>query len=184
MEQWKDIPGFKHYQVSNEGRVRSLPHKIIKSNGVPKSIRGGILKPRPNNSGYLLVPLFRYKDGGTGRYRQQKLVHRLVAEAFIPNPDGKPTVNHRDEKGDKTDNRVENLEWATHKEQEEHAKRTGLRKKKPPTSGLAILTEEQVLEIRKAYESKKESMTKLGKKYGVSRKCISKVVNRLSWKNI
>ena len=184
MEEWKDIEGFEYYQVSDKGRVRSLPHKIMKSNRVPKSIPGGILKPRPNNAGYLLVPLFRYKEEGKGRHRKQNLVHRLVAEAFIPNPEGKPTVNHKGKNGDKTDNRVENLEWATSREQNEHAIAVGLRKRKPTSTGLAILTEEQVIQIRESFKKKEETMTQLAKKYGVSRKCISKVINRETWKHI
>lgn len=104
MEQFRDIEGYEGlYQVSNEGRVRSLWFD-----------KEHIL--RPSDSGrYLQVILC--KDG------KQKMhqVHRLVAQAFIPNPDNLPQVNHKDEC--KTNNNVENLEWSTAKDNCNHATR-------------------------------------------------------------
>lgn len=102
MEEWKDIEGYEGlYQVSTLGRVRSLPRK----NARGQQLKGRYLKPGPTTDGYLSVRPF--KDG-KGR---SILVHRLVAQAFIPNPYNKPVVNHKNEV--KTDNRIENLEWAT-----------------------------------------------------------------------
>ena len=98
-EEWRDIEGYEGlYQVSNLGRVRSL------------NCRGhkgciGILTPRLDGKGYEMVAL--YKEG---KARNTK-VHRLVAQAFIPNPNNYPQVNHKDE--DKTNNNVDNLEWCT-----------------------------------------------------------------------
>lgn len=89
-EIWKDIPGFEEYQVSSLGRVRSLKGTIR-------------VLSQSKSSRYCQVTLFRE---GERHYRK---IHRLVAEAFIPNPDNLPCVNHKNE--DKTDNRVENLEW-------------------------------------------------------------------------
>ena len=103
MEEYKEIKGFEDYQVSNYGNIKSLITNII-------------LRPRNNNKGYYLVCL--YKDGK----KYYKLVHRLVAEAFIPNPDNLPCVNHKDE--NTQNNHVDNLEWCTQKYNINYGSRT------------------------------------------------------------
>lgn len=96
MENWKDIKGYEGlYQVSDQGNV--------------KGPKGYILKPQARRHGYLAVYL--YKDGCP---RGHESIHRLVAEAFLPKPEGATEVNHIDE--DKQNNRVSNLEWVTHSE--------------------------------------------------------------------
>ena len=106
-EIWKDIKGFEGlYQVSNLGRVRSLTRNRRGRNNAPNPIQGRILKLE-TLSGYERAHLFKNNKG------KYFLVHRLVANAFIPNPDNLPQVNHKDE--DKTNNRVDNLEWCTPK---------------------------------------------------------------------
>ena len=108
-EIWKDIEGYEGiYQVSNLGRVRSLDREVPNYNAAgyvgTKILRGKILKPcKMANSGYMEVHL---KSNGQGKHGR---IHRLVAEAFIPNPDNLPEINHKDE--DKTNNRADNLEW-------------------------------------------------------------------------
>ena len=98
MEEWKYIEGYEGlYQVSNYGRVRSLFYR--KKNQVQ------LLKLRKVTKGYLQVALWK------NRKRKDFMVHKLVAEAFIPNPNNYPQINHKDE--DKTNNCVENLEWCT-----------------------------------------------------------------------
>lgn len=113
LEVWKDIKGFDGiYQVSNLGRVRSVARTIIYANGSEHYTKGYILKPRISNCGYCRVKLSK---GQNGFY---KSVHRLVAEAFIPNSENKQQVNHKN--GVKTDNRVENLEFCTCSENNLH----------------------------------------------------------------
>ena len=115
MEIWKDIVGYEGlYQVSDLGNVRSLNYHREKRIKILSQIK------RPND--YLSVVI--YVNGKCKKYS----VHRLVAETFIPNPENKPQVNHIN--GDKTDNRVENLEWCTQSENQKHAIRWGLQKTK------------------------------------------------------
>lgn len=107
---WRDIEGFEGlYQVSNTGQIRSLRFGKTK-----------ILKVMADNRGYKSLSL--YKNGKGKTYR----VHRLVAQAFIPNPNNLPEVNHKDE--NKANNHVSNLEWISHKDNVNYGtrnKRTG-----------------------------------------------------------
>ena len=123
--EWRAIKGFEGlYEVSDDGKVRSLDRLVIKSNGFRYSVAGRVLIPRQNPGGYLGVCLYR-----DGVCEEQPSIHRLVAEAFLPACEGKTEVNHID--GDKTNNNVENLEWCTDSENKLHAYRKGLRKRKP-----------------------------------------------------
>lgn len=110
-EIWKDIEGYEGlYQVSNLGRVKSLD-RLVKTNinNVEERLfRGKELSYDIGKNGYVYVCLFLNGKG------KRKSIHRIVAEAFIPNPDNKPQVNHINTI--RADNRVENLEWCTHTE--------------------------------------------------------------------
>lgn len=107
MEQWKTIEGFENYEVSNQGRIkRKASFKF------GKLYKEKIMKYRYHN-GYQIINLFKNKESKTFA------IHTLVAKAFLKNPDKKRTVNHKN--GIKSDNFVENLEWATHKENNKHA---------------------------------------------------------------
>lgn len=113
-EIWKPVVGYEGlYEVSNTGKVRSLDREIIQTrNGISFVYhkKGKTLSPNKVGNGYLSVRL-RCDCCGGQRKDEKRLIHRLVAEAFIPNPDGLETVNHKDE--NKTNNTVENLEWMT-----------------------------------------------------------------------
>ena len=104
IEEWRPVVGYEGlYEVSNTGQVRSLDRYVKYSNGRIHLYKGKVLSPGIKPDGYLLINLCCNGKHNTIR------VHRLVTEAFLPNPDNLPEVNHKDE--DKTNNRVENLEW-------------------------------------------------------------------------
>lgn len=106
MEEWRDIIGYEGlYQVSSQGRVRSVDRYINYKNTGVSLRKGRILKPKTDKDGYLIVNL-----SSNGKIKTHK-VHRLVAQAFIPNPHNYPCVNHKDE--NPKNNCVDNLEWCT-----------------------------------------------------------------------
>lgn len=114
VEVWKDIKGYEGlYQISDVGRVKSLDQYIKCKKNNKRLIKGKILKTYINENGYEWVRL--YNNTKRKIYR----VHRLVAEAFIDNPENKPCVNHKD--GNKENNKLDNLEWCTHSENMKHA---------------------------------------------------------------
>ena len=120
MEEWRDVPGYEGlYQVSSLGRVRA-PEK--------RDLRGHIRKEKPisQSTNWQGRPRVSLRRDGTKRVH---FVHRLVALAFVPNPDEKGEVNHIN--GDKADNRAENLEWCTRSENMLHAEKTGLHSMAP-----------------------------------------------------
>ena len=121
-ELWKPISGYEGiYEVSSLGRVRSLDRVVVDYRGIEKSVGGKILKPGVTNKGYYIVSLNSVDK------RHTLTVHRLVANAFVPNLDNKPQVNHIN--GIKTDNRICNLEWLTNEENMKHAINNGLANK-------------------------------------------------------
>lgn len=127
-EVWKDIKSYEgYYQVSNLGRVRSVNRIVIRGDGQREKRKGQLMKLRYSNSKKALeknsnkrVSVILNKNGK----KTCHLVHRLVAEAFIPNPENKETVNHID--GNTQNNSINNLEWATRSENVQHAYDNGL----------------------------------------------------------
>ena len=185
-EVWKPLPPFTkthngvtikydvsgRYMISNHGNLRSIDRK----DSIGRKVKARELKPRLKPNGYLDVNLS--KDGKQLKY----LVHRLVAQTFLENTDNKKTVNHKN--GDKTDNRVDNLEWATLSEQHKHAYTNGLRvAPKGEQSVRAKLTEAKVKEIRDRYDNGC-TQTKLAKEYGVGITTIHGVIHRKLWAHI
>lgn len=119
-EIWMPCPRYKdRYEVSNLGRVRNLEYVVHDSNGRTRTFGPKIKKQcesgkRPGAQGYLCTRMLKENGSSTAEF-----VHRLVAEAFIPNPDDLPTVNHKD--GNKHNNVVDNLEWASFSDNNQHA---------------------------------------------------------------
>jgi hypothetical protein len=173
-EIWKNVVGYESlYQVSDLGNIKSLD-KYIKGKGNSIVLRKGkILKKSIDKDGYLITGLT--KDG----VLKTKKIHRLVLEAFTPNPHNKPQVNHIN--GVKNDNYVNNLEWVTQSENEKHSYCIlGKKVRKGINSNLCKLTEKEVLEIRKSILSRSE----LAFKYNVCNGTIDKIINRINWKHL
>ena len=119
-EIWKPIKGYEGlYEISNRGSIKSLEREIGNNGGIAIK-KEAILTPQQIRCGY-------YRIGLTDENKKRKmfLVHRLVATAFIPNPQNKSEVNHID--GNKKNNNLENLEWCTRGENLKHAYKTNLR---------------------------------------------------------
>lgn len=156
------IKGFEDYLITEDGKIYSIRRKLY-------------LKPQNTAYGYLHNTLTK------NCIKTTKVIHRLVAEAFIPNPKGLPQINHID--GNKKNNNVSNLEWCTAKHNIIHAYRTGLSK--------AICGEEhysaklnwlKVNKIRLLYKTKKLKQTELAKKFQVDQGLISKIIHNKYWK--
>ena len=114
MESWRIIEDFPNYEVSDQGRVRSVVHKDRFGR-----IQGGhVLTPQPDGKGLYVHVVIR-REGAT----LCRNVHRLVALAFIPNPHNYPEINHKDE--NKRNNAVNNLEWCTHKYNNNYGSKLG-----------------------------------------------------------
>ena len=143
-EQWKTIEGYPKYQVSNLGRVKSLSYM--------RTGRENVLSLKQTRCGYMAFWL--YRDGK----RKMPLVHRLVAKAFLENPNNLPQVNHKD--GDKTNNRVSNLEWCSQSENEKHAFITGLKRK--PTNRFKVCQYDTSGNLIKLWDSAKAVKLALG----------------------
>ena len=169
-EVWKDVVGFEEcFMISSLGSVYS---KRTNKN----------LKPHKSKSGYLTLSS---KIGGrTGQSICLKL-HRIIAEAFIENPESKPFINHKN--GIKHCNAIGNLEWCTASENVQHAHDTGLSKTPIGIDHHSCkLTESDVLEIRASYiaRHKEFGARVLAKKFNVSHERISMIVNNKSWTHI
>lgn len=169
MEKWIEFK--KYYEVSNLGRVKSLPRKMIMKNGRIKNVKERIKAHYIMNNGYHSVSL---SENGTSK---SYLIHRLVAEAFIPNPLNLPEVNHKD--GNKNDNNVSNLEWCTHSYNQKHASINNLMAI-GETHGRHKLTLIEVNEIRNLKD--KMLLKEIAKKYSVSIGMISLILNNKNWK--
>lgn len=144
MEQWKDVVEYEGlYEVSTEGRVRNK-----------RTLR--MMTPCNNGNGYMMVNLSK---NGKAKLRY---IHRLVGMAFIPNPENKPEINHKDE--DKANNRLENLEWMTHLENMRHG--TGMARSQAKQRRKPILQYDLEGNFIREFESTKEAVRQYGSNVG------------------
>lgn len=176
-EEWRWIEGFDgRYEVSSLGRVRS--HFTCRNT---LRAQPRVLRAWKNNAGYPIVGL------NSPTTRRRFLVHRLVATAFVPNPDCRPHVNHKD--SDPGNSSAGNLEWVTRSQNQQHAYRFG-RLRVPRHRGErhphSVLTEAQVLEIRRIYRcgSRETGQKSLARRYGVNQDTIANIVHGRTWTHI
>jgi hypothetical protein len=174
--EFRPVPGYEeYYTVNNAGRVMSVERMIKRENSTPMFISGKELKPFFGD-GYKFVKLNKGKSSKT------TAVHRLVALAFIPKPDGCNCVNHID--GNKTNNHVSNLEWTTQSENMKHAWRTklctGTKKELGEMHHQAKLTNEQVAEARRRYAAGERAKV-LAEEYGITRTAFHNMLTGKTW---
>lgn len=173
-ERWKEVRRSKgRYRVSNKGRIVSMNYRSRP--GTRGRVK--IMQPAEDANGYLRTMIKR-----DGRYDTIK-VHRLVAKHWVPNPGEKPQVNHLD--GNKLNNRVENLQWVTHRENIDHAVANGFTAKTHGSrNGMAKLTEEDVRQMKRDYVPRKVTQRMLAERYGVSLACIKDIFQGNTWKHV
>ncbi|MEM8781042.1 MAG: NUMOD4 domain-containing protein [Cyanobacteria bacterium P01_G01_bin.49] len=166
-EIWKDIPGYEGlYQVSNQGRVKSVARVIKSKTGQTYWYSGKILTSGKTNKGYLKVDL---KINGK---TNSKNIHRLVAMVFVANKNNKPQVNHID--GDKLNNNSSNLEWVTNLENRRHALKNNLQYTKIDSPDCLIAI--------KVLKDRGLTLEEIGAIFGVTKTTISRVLKGKSLK--
>lgn len=160
---WKVIKGYEGlYEVSDEGEIRSVDH-LISNNGHPVITKGVMKRARKKGNGYWVVDL--WKDG----VKKTRHVHRLVAEAFIDNPENKETVNHID--GNPSNNKSDNLEWATYREQNIHFYQHGLKSNENINKAVKAMNKAQAkqvlcVETNAVYQSANDASRHFGRNDG------------------
>lgn len=177
-EEWKDIPGIKNYQASNLGRIRSLDRLITSKiiNG-PFLKSGRVLKTSLNN-----ITGYRFVHIKINNKRKHLLVHRLIAITFIPNPENKRCVNHKNSIRD--DNRLVNLEWATHSENVKYGFKYGFAiSRKGIECNLSKLKENDVVLIRDLHKHgfRQNHISKL---MNLSTATVFNIIKRNTWKHV
>lgn len=175
-EVWKDIKGYEGlYQIPSCGRVKSLSRVSFSG----KSLKTKILRLGTHRQGYLGVNLYSQNN------KKYFLVHRLVAEMFIFNPDPELFIEVNHKNGIKGNNCVDNLEWVSPSENHRHAYRKGLRSTLfGETQGNSKLTEEQVIKIKMLLKEGTLTQRKIAELFGVYNTTISAINTNKTWSHV
>lgn len=165
-EVWKDVVGYEGlYQVSNLGRVKMLPRKVLANKSI-KNIKEHILKQTISKKGYL------YVDFWVNNKVKRFAVHRLVLSAFLGNSEISLECNHKNE--NRSDNRLDNLEWLTHRENLNYGNRTNKQKQKMlnhPSLSLPVIQYNMVGQYIAEYKSLREAGRVLGFSFSCIKEC-------------
>lgn len=177
-EIYKSIPNYEgFYEISNFQNVKSLSRVITRKNGQKVRLKEKILKPAIGGRGYLSVVLCNDER------QRSECIHMLMAKTFIPNPENKKEINHIN--AITTDNRIENLEWVTHKENMIHAKKLGLIEyKKGQDHYSSKLVDSDVIKIKKMLSEKIYSYSQIAKVFNVDKSQISRINSGKTWSHI
>lgn len=184
-EIWKDIPGYEGlYQASSLGKIKSILRKEKSLHPKTKKIfirtrNEKFLRFSLDKDGYLKVR--PCKNGKPKMFS----VHKLILLTFKPNLNNLPQINHIN--GIKTDNHINNLEWCDHSHNMKHSYANNLHKianKQGENSPVSILTEKQVLEIRRLWSFGEYNQKQLSEKFNTEQSNISRIVNNIYWKHI
>jgi len=166
-EDWRSLKGIvelgEFYEISSLGNVRNATSNKL-------------LTPYVKKNGYFQID-FRKKS-----IRKKYYIHRLVALAFIANPENKGEVNHKN--GNKSDNTTNNLEWVTHKENLKHSHDIGLHNQLGSENHMAALTENDVLKIKELYSMNKCRQSDLAERFHVSRQTINNILHGKVWSHV
>lgn len=168
----KLLESLKKYQLNIDDALIIDNNYLLFKNGLIFNLYGKKISGRIDRCGYKEVNI----------NNKRVLLHRIIAKAYIENPNNYPCINHID--GNKLNNNISNLEWCTHSQNTIHAYNTGLEKKVlGEKHHNNKLTEEQVIYIKKNYKPRDpiNGATALGKKFGVSRYAIQDVARQKSW---
>ena len=158
MEIWKPVVGFEgRYEVSSFGRIKALARNIYYKDGRVGFLEERLLKGVLTKTGYFLISFDSKK---------RKFIHQAVAEAFLGKTEYKMTVNHKD--GNKLNNKLENLEWNTYKQNNDHARATGLNKQHGVNCNLAKHSDQFINAVRNVYAKYSPSYAELGKMFGLT----------------
>ena len=179
LEEFTPMVGYEDfYEISNFLRVRRLPRLIRNKSALFVSKERIVVSYFSKSIKYMVISLTKNSK------KSQMLMHRLMAIHFIPNPENKPDVNHKN--GIKTDNRVENLEWCTKSENSQHASKSGLLKiHKGEDSVRSKLNEEQVLKIRELFnQNPKINKSSLAREFKIGNTTLHHILKRNTWKHI
>lgn len=169
VKEWKDVQGYEGcYKISNFGEILGLPR-----NGTVKYPK---LKKQSKWGDYLQIEL---SLNGT---HKKYTVHRLVAKAFVPNPNNLPEVNHKD--GCKSNNNASNLEWTTRKGNSDHAFSNGLMHPAKGENGNHKLFNKDIEDIRMLYDTGNYSQLDLAERYNINQSQVSRIITKRRWKHL
>lgn len=180
-ECWLSVPDDRfadYYLISSEGRLQALDRIIVEANGKERFHKGRLVTPKQTGI-YLGVSLFAKP------HAQRFYLHRLVASAFVPNPDNKPHVNHINY--NRYDNRAANLEWVTPRENTRHSAQAGRLGCINPVVGeshhSARLSENAVKWLRLSWKPG-DSVAELATHFGVTKRALYQVLRGRTWKHV